>query len=67
MDQKDSSHWKLGVFYFNPENKSVFVPKRFGWGWTFNFAHPVSWIMMLIIAGFIVWSIMTGRAASHSL
>lgn len=50
----DDNHWKWGVFYFNPKNRSVFVPKRLGIGWTINFAHPVSWIITLIILGFVI-------------
>ncbi|WP_426274738.1 DUF5808 domain-containing protein [Chryseobacterium sp. S-02] len=30
---KESSHWKFGLFYYNKEDKRIFPPKRFGLGW----------------------------------
>lgn len=53
----DDAHWKLGVFYFNPDDASLFLPERFGFGWTMNFARPAAWAFVLggaaITAGFI--------------
>jgi uncharacterized membrane protein len=52
----ESSHWKLGLFYYNKEDKRIFPPKRFGLGWTVNFANPLSvsaFLLILIIIGFI--------------
>ncbi|MBW7458027.1 DUF1648 domain-containing protein [Paenibacillus sepulcri] len=42
----DDSHWKGGFFYHNPEDPSFIVNKRYGMGWTFNMAHPVSWVVL---------------------
>lgn len=37
----DSTNWKLGMFYFNREDKRLFVPKIMPiLGWTINFANP---------------------------
>ena len=47
----DDKYWKLGVFYVNPKDPALFVEKRFGIGWTFNFGHPMGWVIM---AGLIV-------------
>lgn len=47
----DDRFWKGGVFYYNPENPAFWVPKRFGVGWTLNFAHPGSWI---VIGGIVI-------------
>jgi len=57
VNRNDDRYWKLGVFYFNKEDPALFVEKRFGIGWTNNFAHPLSW---LIIIGFIVIIILIG-------
>ncbi len=35
--------WKFGVFYYNPADPDVMVPKRTGLGYTMNFARPASW------------------------
>ncbi len=36
-DRMDDSHWILGSIYFNRDDPSVFVERRFGIGWTVNF------------------------------
>lgn len=41
--------WKLGVFYVNPQNPSLWVPKRNPTlGWTINLGHPKG---RLVLAG----------------
>ncbi|MEC0264811.1 DUF5808 domain-containing protein [Paenibacillus anseongense] len=57
MDDKDRKHYKLGIFYYNPDNKSIFVPKRLGLGWTINFARPISWMIILAIVGFVIFKV----------
>ena len=41
--------WKAGIFYVNPDDRSLFVPKRFGIGYTINFAHPWSGVVLAVI------------------
>lgn len=41
---EDDEHWKLGMFYWNPDDASAVLPKRFGFGWTLNWARPVAWL-----------------------
>lgn len=45
-------YWKLGVFYFNPDDPSLFLPERFGIGWACNWARPAVWAIM--VAGLVV-------------
>lgn len=49
----DDANWKLKVFYFNKEDHRILPPKRFGIGWTINFAQPLSVLAFaaVIIAG----------------
>lgn len=47
----DDAYWKLGLFYFNPGDASLFLPQRSGFGWTVNWARPAVWAVM---AGFVV-------------
>ncbi len=53
----DDEHWKLGVFYFNADDPSLFLPERFGVGWTVNCARPAVWAILvggaLLTAGFV--------------
>ncbi len=37
--------WKIGVFYWNPADSALLVPKRFGIGYTVNLAHPGGWLL----------------------
>jgi uncharacterized membrane protein len=47
---KDDKYWIWGMFYFNPEDKRIFPPKRIPWmGWTVNFANPISILMAVIL------------------
>ena len=39
-------------FYYNPKDKRVFVPKLIGIGYTFNFGHWATWV--IIVALFVV-------------
>ena len=35
---KDPKHWKLGIFYYNPDDQSEVIEKNNGNGSTINFA-----------------------------
>ena len=58
MWQKDPNNWKLGLFYFNTNDKRVFVSKKISMlGMTFNFANPISFLIILILILFIFFFI----------
>lgn len=42
VHRDDDRFWKLGLIYVNREDPAVFVQKRFGVGWTVNFARPAA-------------------------
>ena len=44
--QDFSNYWKLGFLYWNPHNPSHIVPKRFGTGYTLNFATRLAWVYL---------------------
>jgi uncharacterized membrane protein len=61
MLEKDANpeHWKLVIFYYNPDEPKLFVPKRTGIPFTINFARPAAWaivgtIVALIVLAFVV-------------
>lgn len=45
----DDKYWKLGVFYFNKNDASFIIPKRFGIGWSMNFANKWAYVILIII------------------
>lgn len=51
---------KWGLFYVNPDDARIWVPKPIGVGWTLNFARPASWavlaLMLLPVAAVILLS-----------
>lgn len=59
--EKDFEHekpenWKWGIFYFNRNDPRFIVPKRVKiLGWTFNFAHRISYIILLLIFAFVAY------------
>jgi uncharacterized membrane protein len=53
--------WKAGLFYYDPADPAVFVEKRLGVGYTFNFARPASWVALAALLGaplLVVWAIL---------
>ncbi len=47
---KDPSNWKWGIFYYNKKDKRLFPPKKFkSFGWTVNFANPISILTLLAL------------------
>lgn len=48
MDLDEDKYWKGGLFYFNKNDPSIFVEKRFGVGWTLNFANPIGLVIILV-------------------
>ncbi|MEI3614507.1 DUF1648 domain-containing protein [Pseudogracilibacillus sp. SO30301A] len=49
IDRDDDRYWKLGQFYVNRNDPAIFIEKRFGIGWTNNWAHPLSWGLVLVL------------------
>jgi uncharacterized membrane protein len=45
----DPAHWKLVIFYYNPDEPKLFVPKRTGIPFTLNFAKPAAWAIVGVI------------------
>lgn len=57
LDQwhNDPSNWKLGIFYYNKQDKRLLPPKRIKQlGWTVNFANPMS-ILAVILLVAAIW------------
>jgi uncharacterized membrane protein len=46
---QNDARWKAGMVYWNPDDPAIFVPKRVGIGWTFNFANKWSWMVLIAI------------------
>ena len=45
------SPWRFVIFYFDETDPHLWVPKRTNLGWTLNFAHRTSW---LVLGAFVV-------------
>ncbi len=60
VDPDEEENWKFGLIYFNKEDPSVFVERRFGVGSTLNLAQWEAWLfvggLVLFIVLMIVWS-----------
>ncbi|SDC08129.1 Uncharacterized membrane protein [Pelagirhabdus alkalitolerans] len=47
IDKDDDRYWKWGLIYYNRQDPTLFIEKRFGVGWTLNFGHPLGLIALL--------------------
>lgn len=45
----DADLWIRGIFYYNPYDKRIVLPKKNRLGLTYNFAHPISIFVTSII------------------
>ena len=45
-DRTEDRYWKAGVVYINRSDPAVLVERRFGVGYTLNFGHWVSWMIL---------------------
>jgi len=45
---RNPSAWRGGLFYVDREDPALFVPKRSGLGYTFNYGHPAALPLTLI-------------------
>jgi Family of unknown function (DUF5808)/Domain of unknown function (DUF1648) len=41
--------WRGGLIYADASDPRLIVPKRWGLGWTFNFARPVAWVLLAVL------------------
>jgi uncharacterized membrane protein len=59
--------WRGWIFYVNPDDPALFVPKRFGIGYTINFAHPWSSVALAVILLLAVVPITVAALVLHHL
>ncbi len=45
----DDKFWKLGIFYWNPDDPNLFVEDRFGSNGGLNYAHPLSFVLAVVL------------------
>jgi uncharacterized membrane protein len=61
-DRDDDNLWKLGnTIYYNPDDSSLFVEKRFGIGWTVNTGRPLGMFFMILPIIIIVTTIILAK------
>jgi len=49
FNRQNDEFWKWGIMYNNPNDPALWVDKRTGLGWTLNFAHKQSWLIIFMI------------------
>ncbi len=50
-DRTADRRWKAGLFYFDPADPALLIEKRFGIGYTLNFGHPSTWLLLAVLVG----------------
>jgi len=48
-DRTADRHWKAGLLYFDPADPALLIEKRFGIGYTLNFGHPWTWLLLAVL------------------
>ena len=56
--------WSVGGIYYNPQDPDLFVPARWGTGYTLNMANRWAYVFMttlllgiVVLVGFLLWSL----------
>lgn len=49
LERKNDEFWKWGITYYNPNDPAIWIKKKVGIGWTLNFAHLESWVIIFMI------------------
>ena len=49
FNTENDEFWKWRIMYNNPNDPAIWVEKRVGIGWTLNFAHKESWVIIFMI------------------
>lgn len=53
--KNNSEKYKWGVFYFDPKDSRIFVPKGHALrGWTLNFGNRISYFVIAVLIALIV-------------
>jgi len=46
----DPDNYKWGIFYFNPKDPRIILPKRnLYMGFTLNFANPIAYLIIILV------------------
>ena len=53
VHRDDDRQWRGGLFYVNRADHALFVPRRYGLGWTINIGNPQAAILLAGIAALI--------------
>lgn len=57
---EEIAEWRLthsSFGYFNRDDSNFFIPKAYGIGRTFNWAHPASWLVGAIIIAVVIYTL----------
>ncbi|MCI4397231.1 MAG: hypothetical protein JHC34_00155 [Acidobacteria bacterium] len=57
-DRTPDECWLGGILYFNRDDPALFLPKRFGVGYTLNFGNRWSWVILALIAVLILGGVL---------
>lgn len=53
VNRDDDRLYRGGLIYFNRDDPALWVPKRFGVGWTVNMARPAAWALIAALAALV--------------
>ncbi len=65
VHRDDDRYWRGGLVYVNRDDPSVFVPKRYGVGWTVNFGNPRGLLVIVVILAVALLGPLVGALANR--
>ena len=54
-EENTEEFYKMGIFYFNKDNKAIFVKRKYGLGYSPNYARFEAWIIIIALVAAIVY------------
>jgi uncharacterized membrane protein len=62
LRDKNPKHWKLVIFYYNPDESRLFVPKRTEIPFTLDFAKPMAWAILAVTLAMVTMAAIINNA-----
>jgi uncharacterized membrane protein len=61
FSDSNPEHWRLLIFYYNPDSPRLFVAKQTGLPFTLNFAKPIAWVLSAGILAVLLFAVIANN------
>jgi uncharacterized membrane protein len=64
LKERNPKHWKLSLFYYNPDEPRLFVAKKSGLPLTLNFGKPMAWAIANLTLAIVIMAAIVNNVHS---